>query len=371
MDIAAFIEQVDLFKGLGPETIERIAQQFSMTRAEKGDTIFTEGDHGHTYYLIVSGEALIIKGSGVSERELDRLSPADGFGEMSLVSDEPRSATIRAATDMELLCLDREHFMALMDEEARFAQRILRLLSSRLRQSNQLATADLLRAHQGVIISLAELAESRDASTGSHLYRVRDHCTLLAKLMAGDVRFISQINQGFIESIYYVSPLHDIGKVGVPDSVLLKQGKLTEQEFEIIKTHTIIGGHSLDTVLEYCNLEMFRMARDIVLGHHERYDGKGYPYGVAGDNIPLAARIMTIADFYDALRSERVYKRAFTKEETAKAIAEESGTRFDPAIAEIMLAHIDEFDAIHEKYAELDVEPDKSAMFLNGYAPRR
>ena len=364
MQIATYLGRSDLFMGLGLQTIDRIARQFKRTQAGPGEIIVTEGDRGHTFYLIATGEATILKGSGVSQRELGRLGPGDGFGEMALVADEPRSATVRAVSNMELLCLDRENFTILMDQEERFAQRILRLLSTRLRQSNQLGTLDLLRAHQGLIISLAELAESRDADTGAHLYRVRDYCTLLAKKMMEDPRFTNQITSEFIESMYYVSPLHDIGKVAVPDGILHKQGKLTDEEFEVIKTHTVIGGRSLDTVLQYCDLEMFRMAHDITIGHHERYDGKGYPHGVKGNDIPLAARIMTIADFYDALRSERVYKAAFSNEESVRIIKEESGKRFDPAIAEIMLAHIGEFEEIHRQYASLEVLPDKQAAFM-------
>lgn len=363
MRIETYLGRSDLFTGLGLQTIERIAKQFKSVQIKAGETVIAEGDRGETYFLIATGEATVLKGGGVSQRELGRLGPGDGFGEMALVADEPRSATVRAVSDMELLCLEREKFIVLMDQEERFAQRILRLLSMRLRQSNQVGTLDLLRAHQGLIISLAELAESRDASTGAHLYRVRDYCTLLAKHMSGDSRFKDQIAPDYIEAIYYVSPLHDIGKVAIPDRILHKQGKLTEEEFEIIKTHTTIGGHSLDTVLHYCDLEMFRMAHDLVIGHHERYDGQGYPAGLEGENIPLAARIMTIADYYDALRSERVYKAAFSNEQTVAAIREESGKRFDPAIAEIMLAHIEEFDEVHRQYAELDTPPDKHAPF--------
>lgn len=364
MQIITYLGRSDLFAGLGLQTIERIARQFKRQAVKAGETVITEGERGHTYYIIATGEATVQKGSGVGRRELGRLGPGDGFGEMALVADEPRSATVRAVSDMELLCMDREQFTVLMDQEERFAQRILRLLSSRLRQSNQVGAIDLLRAHQGLIISLAELAESRDASTGAHLYRVRDYCTLLAKHMAEDPRFKDQAGSEFIEAIYYVSPLHDIGKVAVPDSILLKQGKLTDEEFEIVKTHTVIGGRSLDTVLQYCDLQMFQMARDIVLSHHERYDGNGYPFGIKGDDIPLAARIMTLADYYDALRSERVYKGAFTNEEAVKAVREEVGKRFDPAIVEIMLAHIDEFDEIHRQYADLDAQPDRHAGFL-------
>jgi HD-GYP domain-containing protein (c-di-GMP phosphodiesterase class II) len=362
MQISVVLGRSDLFMGLGLPSIERIAEEFEWQDAAEGEDVIQEGERGHTYYVIVTGEAAVLKGSGISEHELGRLGPGDGFGEMALVSDEPRSATVRALSKMKLLCLDRENFTVLMDQEERFAQRILRLLSARLRQTNQVATIDLLRAHQGLIISLAELAESRDPDTGAHLYRVRDYCTLLAKLMAEDPRFEDEVSAGFIEAIYCVSPLHDIGKVGVPDSILLKQDKLTDAEYEIVKTHTIIGGRSLDTVLEYCDLEMFRMAHDLVLDHHERYDGKGYPNGLKGADIPLAARIMTAADLYDALRSERAYKPAFSNKKAVKIIGDEAGKILDPAIAEIMLAHIGEFDAIHRDYADRDVESDKRAI---------
>lgn len=364
MHSATYLARSDIFSGLPPQTIARIARQFKSKQIKGGEIIFNEGDHSQTFYLVATGEAVVLKGSGVSQRELRRLGPGDSFGELTLLSDEPRSATVRAVGDMELLSLDREQFAVLMDEEAYFAQRLLRILSSRLRQSNEVAALDLLRAHQGLIISLAELAESRDPDTGAHLYRVRDYCTLLAKLMAEDTRFKDRIGPDFIEAIYYVSPLHDIGKVAIADSILLKRGKLTEDEFETIKSHTLIGARSLDTVLDYCDLDMFRMAHDLVLGHHECYDGQGYPQGLTGDDIPIAARIMTIADYYDALRSERVYKAAFSHEVAIEHITEEAGKKFDPAVAEIMLEHIDEFDAIHQQYAELDTPSDRQCGFL-------
>lgn len=363
MHIETYLGRNELFAGLGLYVIERIAKEFRMVDVKAGESIIVEGTRGETYYLIATGEASVLKGRGVGQRELQRLGPGDSFGEMALLADEPRSATVKALTDMELLCLDRAQFNVLMDEDARFAQRVLRLLSKRLRQTNQVATLDLLRAHQGLIISLAELAESRDADTGMHLYRVRDYCTLLAKLMSEDARFNKVVTPDFIEAIYYVSPLHDIGKVSIPDAILKKQGKLTAEEFDVIKTHTVVGGQALATVLEYCDLQMFRIARDIVLHHHERYDGKGYPVGLKGQDIPLSARIMSIADYYDALRCERVYKAAFTAEETIASIREETGKRFDPSLAEIMLAHIYQFEAIYEKYRGMDAHPAKHAAF--------
>ncbi len=158
-----------------------------------------------------------------------------------------------------------------------------------------------------------------------------------------------------------MSPLHDIGKVGIPDGVLKKEGKLSDDDFEVIKSHTTIGAQSVDTVLGYCDLEMFRMARDIAVGHHERYDGAGYPAGLKGDDIPLAARILTIVDFYDALLSVRVYKDAFFHDKVIKAIREESGRKFDGRIANIMLDNIDQFYAIHLEYADKETPEPESA----------
>jgi response regulator RpfG family c-di-GMP phosphodiesterase len=356
MNIANYLGRSDLFSGLGLQTIELIGQRFQPVTYAKSAFIFHEGDRGDSYYVVATGEVVLYKGQGISRRELKRMGSGQGFGEMALISNEPRSASVQAVTDTDLLRLSHEDFMILMDQEARFAQRILRVLSTRLKQTDEVATMDLMRAHQGLIISLAQLAESRDADTGAHLYRVRDYCTLLSKLMAQDSRYSSQITPAFIEGIYHVSPLHDIGKVAIPDNILKKHGKLTEDEFDVIKTHTTIGANSLNTVLKYCDLEMFHMAQRLIWGHHERFDGKGYPRGLRGEEIPLEARIMSIADFYDALLSARVYKEAWSHDKVIEMIREESGAKFDPAVVAIMLENIDEFEKIYLSYLDQEAK---------------
>jgi response regulator RpfG family c-di-GMP phosphodiesterase len=354
MDIATHLGRSDLFAGLGFDIILLIAKRFERVSCPPGRTIFSEGERGDCFFVLARGEVVVYKGDGICRRELTRLGPGDVFGEMALISNEQRSATIVTTTQTELLRLNQENFTILMDQNERFAQRILRMISKRLRQSQEVATLDLLRAHQGLMISLSELAESRDKDTGAHLYRVRDYCTLLAKLMAQDDRFKDQITSVFIDAIYYVSPLHDIGKVAIPDSILKKQGRLTQAEYDVIKTHTLIGAQSLETVLEYCDLDMFRMAKHLVKSHHECYDGTGYPEGLQGDAIPLEARIMSLADFYDALLSVRVYKEAYSHDRVVQIIRDESGRKFDPAMVDIMLAHIDDFYAIHQEYKGKD-----------------
>jgi response regulator RpfG family c-di-GMP phosphodiesterase len=350
MDIADYLAGSTFLAGLSPDIITCVAKLFEHTHYRAGEIIFAEGDKGKSFFLIIRGEVAILKGAGISERKLRSLMPGDGLGEMALISNAPRSATAKAVADTELLRLDHEGFNILIERSAGFAQRMLRIISDRLHEADDVATVDLLKAHQGLIISLAELAESRDEITGAHLYRVRDYCTLLAKLMADHPKFEQDITPEFIEAMYYVSPLHDIGKVAIPDSILNKKSELTPEEYEVMKTHTRIGAKQLHKVLKFCDLKMFHIAWRLILAHHERYDGHGYPLGLKGENIPLEARIMTLADVYDALLSKRSYKEAFSHDVAIRFIREEAGRQFDPDITNIMLEHIDQFKTIHLAY---------------------
>ena len=173
-----------------------------------------------------------------------------------------------------------------------------------------------LETRDMTIFTLAKLAESRDPETGEHLERVRNYCRVIAQHLQDNPTFRSQMDDEYVELIYQTSPLHDIGKVAIPDHILLKPGRLTAEEFEIMKTHTTRGAATLEAALEkYPGTPFLEMARDIALAHHEKYDGQGYPQGLAGDEIPLSARIMALADVYDALTSRRVYKEAYSHEQ--------------------------------------------------------
>jgi putative two-component system response regulator len=161
-----------------------------------------------------------------------------------------------------------------------------------------------------------------------------------------------------VRNVYQTSPLHDIGKVGIPDSVLLKPGRLTDDQFEIMKTHTLIGAQTLDAALrQNPSARFLQVARDIALYHHERFDGRGYPHGVVGEAIPLAARIVALADVYDALTSKRVYKAAYSHLVARDIIEQESGTHFDPVIVAAFLAVEQEFIRIYESLREDAAEP--------------
>ena len=208
------------------------------------------------------------------------------------------------------------------------------------------------------IFALAKLAESRDPETGAHLERVRNYSRTLAAYLTRVPKFQREVNAEFVRLIYLTSPLHDIGKVAIPDGVLLKPGKLTDEEFEIMQTHSVHGALTLEAALqEFPNAHYLRMARDIAAYHHERYDGKGYPRGLSGGAIPLAARIVSVADVYDALTSKRVYKDAFGHEQARSIILKGSGTQFDPDLVEAFIGCEDAFLQIRKRFAEPDVTP--------------
>lgn len=203
------------------------------------------------------------------------------------------------------------------------------------------------------IFAMAKLAESRDPETGAHLERVRSYSRVLAQDLAGQERYHELVDGEFIRLLYLTSPLHDIGKVGIPDCVLLKPGRLSDREFEIMKRHAEIGAETLEAALaQFPGARFLEMARDIAAGHHERYDGTGYPAGLRGGEIPLSARIVALADVYDALTSKRVYKAAFSHDIARSMILEESGAHFDPDVVAAFLRSEQMFLSIREMHAD-------------------
>jgi len=217
-----------------------------------------------------------------------------------------------------------------------------------------------------VIFSLARLAESRDTETGQHLERVRQYSRRLAQEMSKLPEFAHVIDGEFVRLIYQTSPLHDIGKVGIPDGVLLKPGKLTKDEFEVMKKHTILGAETLDAALkQFPKAQFLQMARDIAMAHHEKWNGSGYPYGISGNEIPLSARIVAVADVYDALTTRRIYKDAFSTEYAEQVIREGSGKHFDPEVVQAFEACKKDFVRFVEQYSD-PIEPEDELATTNG-----
>jgi len=209
-----------------------------------------------------------------------------------------------------------------------------------------------LETRDMAIFAMAKLAESRDSETGKHLERVRAYCGILAQYLSRRPEFEAQVNAEFVRTIQLTCPLHDIGKIGIPDAVLLKPGRLDDEEFQIMKTHAVIGSDTLQAaVRRYPNANYLRMAHDIARWHHERFDGKGYPDRLEGDEIPLAARITALADVYDALTTKRVYKEAVSHVVARNILLSESGKQFDPDLVEAYEACDKEFQ---QKRREID-----------------
>lgn len=219
-----------------------------------------------------------------------------------------------------------------------------------------------LETREMVIFAMAKLAESRDHETGCHLERVQHYSRRLAEGLAKMPQFSREIDADFIRLIFQTSPLHDVGKVAIPDNVLLKPGRLTAEEFEIMKTHTKVGADTLETALaKYPQARFLQVARDIALSHHERWDGAGYPQGLSGNDIPLAARIVAVADVYDALTSRRVYKDAYSHETARDIIVEDAEKHFDPNVVTAFLSAQQDFIQIRKRFADhqqADVESD-------------
>ncbi|MBI4666988.1 MAG: HD domain-containing protein [Nitrospinae bacterium] len=216
-------------------------------------------------------------------------------------------------------------------------------------------TREVALTQDVTIHSLASLAETRDNETGAHILRTQRYIKALA-LRLRDMdghNHPELLDDGYIELLFKSAPLHDIGKVGVPDAILLKPGKLTDDEFTIMKTHASMGREALLRAEGRLGSNSFlRLAREIAGGHHERWDGKGYPDGQTGERIPLSARLMAVADVYDALISKRVYKEAFTHEKSRGIIMEGRGNHFDPAVIEAFQRAETEFSEIARTYAD-------------------
>lgn len=217
-------------------------------------------------------------------------------------------------------------------------------------RNNQIS--QLIETQKATVVCLANLAEFKDNETADHLERTRHYGTLLSNYLRQLPKYKKLINRDYLDNIGFASVLHDIGKVGVPDKILKKPDKLTDDEFDVIKQHPVYAKNILQDLVNKhkVNDTFFNLGFNIAVYHHERWDGTGYPDGLKGEEIPLEARIFSVCDVYDALRSERVYKKPLSHEKTMAIINEASGTQFDPEVVAAMNACADQFNMIHDTY---------------------
>jgi putative two-component system response regulator len=215
-------------------------------------------------------------------------------------------------------------------------------------------TKEIALIQEVSIMAMAALAETRDSETGYHIQRTKLYVKELCNQLRNDSKYAELLSQQTVDLLVASTPLHDIGKVGIPDSILLKPGKLTPEEFEIMKTHTTLGRDAiLKAELLMNRMETFlQYPKEIAYSHHEKWNGSGYPQGLSGENIPLSARIIALADVYDALISKRVYKMPYTHMESVEIIKKGSGEHFDPEIVKAFLKVHETFNEIAEMYKD-------------------
>src|SRR4051794_10361753 len=334
---------VELFASLPQPALADLARHARICSYPAGSTIFEEGDHGDCLHVLRHGAVKVVRPSQDEDGlVLDVLGPGKVFGELAVLNSSPRTATLVALADSTTVIVDKVGFDHVLDRHptavremlgpvARsltFAKEELARHNRALEDTVRERTEELRRTHLDIVRRLAQAAEWHDDTTGRHISRMSKLTHRLA-LAAG-------MDREQAEMLLQASALHDIGKIGIPDRVLLKPGKLDADEWELMKTHTTIGAQ----LLTGSSSDVVQMGERIALTHHERWDGKGYPHGLAGEDIPFESRICTIADVFDALVSERPYKKAWPVSEALAEIARMSGTAFEPWLADVFLREV-------------------------------
>jgi len=260
------------------------------------------------------------------------------------------SAELRSRTELHFRLRESQAITASLQQEVD-SNHIALKREARERIEQTIAVQDV------AVFTLAKVAESRDNETGEHIERMREYSQLLAQELSRNGTYVNEIDEVFLADLYRSTPLHDIGKVGIPDSILLKPGQLTREEFEVMKRHTVIGSDILhQAATQLSGGGFLTMAATIAQFHHERWDGTGYPTGLAKDRIPLPARIASVADVYDALTSKRPYKEAWSPSRAKQTIDEAAGTQFDPVVVAAFDHRFEDIVCIQLEHAERNPE---------------
>ena len=227
-------------------------------------------------------------------------------------------------------------------------------------------TAEVVAIQDVTIHAMASLAETRDSDTGNHIRRTQHYVRALALKLREQPRFAGLLDDRYVSMLFKSAPLHDIGKVGIPDRILLKSGKLTPEEFELMKTHTTLGRDAIQAAERQLGMsvDFLKLAKEIAYSHQEKWDGSGYPEGLRGEAIPVSARLMALADVYDALISRRVYKEGMSHEQALDFISEGRGKHFDPDMVDAFLLIHQEFRAIAQRFVDTDADLAAKRQYL-------
>ena len=266
---------------------------------------------------------------------------------------------IRAGTNQEELDRSVKRLRSIdvhtNDEVEKLYYAICDMASNQTEQMRSIRrfSENTVKMQDGLIITMADLVENRDSDTGAHIQKTAAYVKIIVEGLKRKGYYAEKITPKFMSDVVRSAPLHDVGKINIPDSVLNKPGKLTDEEYAIIKTHTTAGKMIMEKAISTVEGENYlKEARNMAAYHHERWDGKGYPEGLHGEVIPLAARIMAVADVFDALASPRVYKPAFPLDKALSIIQEGSGTQFDPKCVEVFMEALPEVKEVLKKYTE-------------------
>ena len=307
--------------------------------------VVVENDDAHwaiTYMLLLF--MVVIVAAGRELQKMIQLSLKQRFENLELVQQltqkksQLEQANQRVEASNELLRNEGKLLEKLVQE------RTMELLAK---------TREVIDIQDVMIMAMCSLSETRDNETGNHIKRTQNYVSALAQQLRDHPRFHDFLTDENIEVLFKVAPLHDIGKVGIPDYILLKPGKLTPEEFEVMKTHTTLGANAIvhsEKGFQLHNNNFLTVAQQIATGHHEKWDGSGYPLGLRGDAIPIAARLMAVADVYDALISRRVYKEGYTQQRVTEILQEGRGKHFDPDMVDAFMAIQPQFQEIAERY---------------------
>lgn len=351
-ELIEVLQQSDLLANLPREVLGPLAESATVEEIGAGDVLFETGADEDTLYIVRSGVVEIRKSS---EGELlASLRSGQSFGELAAFDSQPRSAAAVARTDAVLVGVSRRALVAVFEDAPGALMATVSNLARSLTQTKEQVTLmnrfledkvrerteEVRETQLEVIRRLGTAAEFRDDVTGAHIYRMSQYCNVLA-LGAG-------LDEEAAEELLTAAPMHDVGKIGVPDHVLLKPGKLDDEEWDIMRAHTVMGAQ----ILNGSNSSSIQLARQIALEHHERWDGRGYPSGLAGEDISLEARICSIADVLDALTSTRPYKKAWTFDDALAEIDNCRGTMFDPELVEVFVSREDDLRGIYTASVE-------------------
>jgi HD-GYP domain-containing protein (c-di-GMP phosphodiesterase class II) len=330
------LARVEMLSALPREALCDLATRATRRQFRAGEVVFNEGDTGHSLFVVRRGTLKVVRPTYDDRLVLARLEPGQAFGELAALNATPRSASVIAIEDCETIEIAKQELDAVLDRHAAATRRMLGALARSLtlakeevaRQNNTLEmavrdrTAELRETQLEVVRRLSHAAESRDHETGVHITRMSRMCSRLA-LAAGATPMEAEL-------LLQAAPMHDVGKIAIPDRILRKPGKLEPDEWEIMQSHTRIGAE----LLAGSRSPVVQLGEAIALTHHERWDGSGYPRGLRGEEIPFSARVVAVCDVFDALISDRPYKAAWSVDDALREIKSESGGHFEPRLVQ-------------------------------------